>query len=897
MRTKTASASPPPSSTDTEPKKSRKSQFPVTGITCAGCAASVESALSKTEGVRSAKVNFASKTVQVEYDEVLTPSTLQKAVQNAGYDLIIPDETVTDPDKAADVMQESEDGNARDRQHLAEIQKRTLLAAIFTLPVFISGMFYMDWELGRWLSMGLSAPVLFWFGRDFYRNAWKQARHKRANMDSLVALSTGIAYLFSVFNTLNPEFWTARGLEPHVYYEAATVIITFILLGRLLEERAKSKTSFAIKKLMGLQPKTVRVLFRVDVGGDGAEAGGVGDARMTEDWTRRVDAGGDGAEAVGVDDARIAGGSGGARIAGGAGGSQAAENDAPGNSAEMPYLEDSIYKDMSDYEDMANNEDMSDQRNTSDFKDMPVGSVMPGMVILVRPGERIALDGVVLQGESFVDESSITGEQMPAQKTAGSKVFAGTVNQKGSFLFRSESTGNETVLAQMIRMVREAQGSKAPVQRLVDKVAAVFVPIVMGIALLTFVAWNFAPVPEPFTKALLTAVSVLVIACPCALGLATPTAIMVGIGLGAEKHIFIRDAESLELAHKVDTLILDKTGTVTEGKPGVAGVFWVDEGASGGEGEDGTEGASGGVDPAGGEEASGSGEASAILLALEQKSEHPVGEAISEYLTAKEVVPHRIRDFESVTGRGVAATANSGRRVFAGNRRMVEEMGLEVPESVAKQADAWQEQAWTVIFTGNEHQILGIIAVTDPIKPTSQTAIQTLIRQGIDIHMLTGDNPETAQAVAKEVGIPHVRGEMLPSDKAEYIQQLQSKGHIVAMAGDGINDSQALAQSDVGIAMGQGADIAMDVAKMTLTRSNLADIPTALKLSHATVSGVRQNLFWAFIYNVIGIPVAAGLLYPVNGFLLDPMIAGGAMAFSSVSVVLNSLRLRYKKLG
>ncbi|MGA1464823.1 MAG: heavy metal translocating P-type ATPase [Balneolaceae bacterium] len=820
MRTKTASASPPPSSMDTEPKKSRKSQFPVTGITCAGCAASVESALSKTEGVRSAEVNFASKTVQVEYDEVLTPSTLQKAVQNAGYDLIIPDETVTDPDKAADVMQESEDGNARDRQHLAEIQKRTLLAAIFTLPVFISGMFYMDWELGRWLSMGLSAPVLFWFGRDFFRNAWKQARHKRANMDSLVALSTGIAYLFSVFNTLNPEFWTARGLEPHVYYEAATVIITFILLGRLLEERAKSKTSFAIRKLMGLQPKTVRVV----------------DWEM--DW----------------------------------------EVDWP---VEQEQL-DREQLDRASLGDLIN--------NNLKYKDLAIGSVVPGMVILVRPGERIALDGIVIQGESFVDESSITGEPMPAQKTAGSKVFAGTVNQKGSFLFRAESTGNETVLAQMIRMVREAQGSKAPVQRLVDKVAAVFVPIVMGIALLTFVVWNFAPVPEPFTKALLTAVSVLVIACPCALGLATPTAIMVGIGLGAEKHIFIRDAESLELAHKVDTLILDKTGTITEGKPGVADLYWVDEEKAGGDEFAATEESSerdvwGLKSPKAG-----------ILLALEQMSEHPVGEAIAEALTSKGVVPHGIRHFESVTGRGVAATADSGRRVFAGNRRMVEEMGLAVPESLAKRADAWQEKARTVIYTGDEQHIWGIIAVSDPIKPSSQAAIQKLTRQGIEIHMLTGDNRQTAEAVAKEVGIQHTHGEMLPSDKANYIQQLQSKGRIVAMAGDGINDSQALAQADVGIAMGHGADIAMDVAKMTLTRSDLADIPTALKLSDATVSGVRQNLFWAFIYNVIGIPLAAGLLYPVNGFLLDPMIAGGAMAFSSVSVVLNSLRLRYKKL-
>lgn len=817
----------------TKPSKPKKEQFPVTGITCAGCAASVESALSKTEGVRSAAVNFASKTVQVEYDETITPSTLQKAVQNAGYDLIVPikgDLSTTDPTPA--------DTQDIDRQHLAELKKRTTLAALFTLPVFITGMFYMNWEPGRWLSMALSAPVLFWFGRDFFRNAWKQARNKRANMDSLVALSTGIAYLFSLFNTINPAFWTTRGLEPHVYYEAATVIITFILLGRLLEERAKSKTSFAIKKLMGLQPKTVRVLFRVDAGGSATLAGSSGDAS----------------------------GFGNALDFGNEGGSGDSYTDATGTQ---------------DHE-------INEAAQTHIYKDIPVASVVPGTTILVRPGERIALDGTVLQGESYVDESSITGEPMPAQKQAGSNVYAGTVNQKGSFLFRADSTGSETVLAQMIRMVREAQGSKAPVQRLVDKVAAVFVPIVMGIALLAFVAWNFAPVPEPFTKALLTAVSVLVIACPCALGLATPTAIMVGIGLGAEKHIFIRDAESLELAHKVDTLILDKTGTVTEGKPGVVGLFWVNEELD--------------QDPAPGGHAKShtmhkTDPAPGILLALEQNSEHPVGAAISEHLTSKGVVPPGIRDFESVTGRGVAATADSGRRVFAGNRRMVEEMGLEVPEEVARRADAWQEKARTVIYTGDDQHIRGIIAVTDPIKPTSRSAIQTLIRQGIDIHMLTGDNPETAQAVAKEVGIPHVRGEMLPSDKAEYIQQLQSKGHTVAMAGDGINDSQALAQSDVGVAMGHGADIAMDVAKMTLTRSDLADIPTALKLSNATVSGVRQNLFWAFIYNIIGIPIAAGLLYPVNGFLLDPMIAGGAMAFSSVSVVLNSLRLRYKKLG
>ena len=730
--------------------------FPVTGMSCAGCAASVASILNDTQGVKNAEVNFASSSVWVEYNPSLSPTDLQKALQSVGYDLIVDAE---DPQaKQQELLQ----------QHYQEVKRRTIGAALLTLPVFILGMFVMDWMPGRWISLALTIPVLFWFGRSFFVNAGKQARHGTANMDTLVALSTGIAFLFSLFNTLYPEFWLQRGLEPHVYYEAATVIITFILLGKLLEERAKSNTSSAIKKLMGLQSKTLRVIR------DGQEL------------------------------------------------------------------------------------------------EMPIASVQVGDTIVVRPGEKIPVDGKVSEGSSYVDESMITGEPVPVAKASGEKVFAGTVNQKGSFRFVAQMVGSQTLLSHIIRQVQEAQGSKAPVQRLVDKIAGVFVPVVLGLAVLTFIIWMLVGGEDAFTHALLTSISVLVIACPCALGLATPTAIMVGVGRGAENNILIKDAESLELGHRVNAVVLDKTGTITEGKPVVTDMQWSNEAQAA--------------------------RWKSVLFALESQSEHPLAEAVVVRLKEEGIPPASLTNFNSLTGRGVQATDEGGTTYYVGNQRGLDERDISLSDQLKRQTDQLQQQAKTVAFFANETKVLGVLAIADQIKDSSAAAIKELQNRDITVYMLTGDNRPTAEAVARQVGLEHFRANVLPSDKADFVKQLQQQKKIVAMVGDGINDSQALAQADVSIAMGQGSDIAMDVAKMTLITSDLRAIPKALNLSRKTVRGIRQNLFWAFVYNLIGIPIAAGILYPINGFLLDPMIAGAAMAFSSVSVVLNSLRLRKTKI-
>jgi Cu2+-exporting ATPase len=730
--------------------------FPVTGMTCAGCASSVESILNHTEGVAKASVNFASSSVLVEYDKALSPADLQNALRSVGYDLIV------DAENPREKQQELQE------QHYREVKRRTIGAALLTLPVFILGMFVMDWMPGRWISLALSIPVLFWFGRSFFVNAGKQARHGKANMDTLVALSTGIAFLFSLFNTLYPEFWLQRGLEPHVYYEAATVIITFILLGKLLEERAKSNTSSAIKKLMGLQPKTLRVIR------DGQET------------------------------------------------------------------------------------------------DMPIASVQVGDTIVVRPGEKIPVDGQVSEGSSFVDESMITGEPVPVEKVSGKKVFAGTVNQKGSFRFVAQKVGSETLLSSIIQQVQEAQGSKAPVQKLVDKIAGIFVPVVLAIAVLTFIVWLLVGGEDAFTHALLTSISVLVIACPCALGLATPTAIMVGIGRGAENNILIKDAESLELGYKTNVVVLDKTGTITEGKPVVTDVQWADD----------TQAA----------------QWKSVLLALESPSEHPLAEAVVAQLKEEGVPPAHLTNFSSLTGRGVQATNEDGTTYYVGNQKLLDEHDITMSDSLEQKAQRLQQEAKTVVFFADAQHVLGVLAIADKIKDSSQAAIQALQDRNIEVYMLTGDSQQTARAVAKQVGLKNFRAEVLPSDKADFVKGLQQQGKVVAMVGDGINDSQALAQADVSLAMGKGSDIAIDVAKMTLITSDLRSIPKALNLSRKTVQGIRQNLFWAFIYNLIGIPIAAGVLYPINGFLLDPMIAGAAMAFSSVSVVANSLRLRKTKI-
>jgi len=747
-----------------EPVKSPKSRkqitkesFPVLEMTCAACAISVESMLKSVKGVEDAGVNFANQSAWVAYDHTLvTPEILQNTVRSIGYDLVI--------DK------ENEDEVKEQAQHkyYQQIKQRTIWASVLSLPVVIIGMFFMNMPYGNWIMMGLATPVVFYLGRSFFVNAWKQARHRKANMDTLVALSTGIAWLFSAFNTVYPEFWHQRGLHAHVYFEAAAVVIAFISLGKLLEERAKSNTSSAIKKLIGLQPKTILLV------------------------------------------------------------------DTYGNTTEIGIA----------------------QVKTNDR-------------LLVKPGEKIPVDGTVITGESYVDESMISGEPVPVAKKSDDPVYAGTINQQGSFQFRADKVGADTLLAQIIKMVQEAQGSKAPVQKLVDKIAGIFVPVVIGISILTFITWMVLGGDDAFTHALLTSVTVLVIACPCALGLATPTAIMVGVGKGAENNILIKDAESLELAHKVNAIILDKTGTITEGKPVVTDLIWNTP-----------------QEP--------SPLYLSVLHALELQSEHPLAAAVVNHLKSAtgNIV---LQSFESLTGKGVKGTYN-GQAWFVGNRKLMEENHIVIDQPSTLKAAALQEEATTVIFFAANKELLAIIAIADKIKETSKMAIETLLRNGIEVHMLTGDNKHTAAAVARQVGITSFHAEVMPSYKAAFAKELQKAGKVVAMVGDGINDSQALAQADVSIAMGKGSDIAMDVAKMTLITADLNSIPKALILSRKTVSTIKQNLFWAFIYNLIGIPIAAGVLYPVNGFLLDPMIAGAAMALSSVSVVSNSLRLKAAKI-
>ena len=727
--------------------------FPVLGMTCASCAVSAESIVKAANGVTSASVNYANGNLNVQYDPSETnPESLQKAVQSIGYDLLIENE---------DTRQETLE-DIHEKKYRA-LKNKTIWAVTLAIPVVIIGMFLMDMPFANEIMLVFATPVVLWLGRDFFINAWKQLRHRKANMDTLVALSTGIAYLFSVFNMLFPQFWQRRGLEAHVYFEAAAVIIAFILLGKLLEEKAKGNTSSAIKRLMGLQPKTVTVI-----------------------------------------------------------------------------------------------------KPSGEEKQIAIENVSKGDKILVKPGEKIAVDGMVTSGNSYVDESMLSGEPMPVSKREKDKVFAGTINQKGSFQFEAVKVGKETMLAQIIKMVQDAQGSKAPVQKLVDKIAGIFVPVVIGIAVLTFILWLILGGESGVVHGLLAAITVLVIACPCALGLATPTAIMVGVGKGAENGILIKDAESLELAKKINAIVLDKTGTITEGKPQVSGVKWLND-----------------------DDAS-----MPVLYSLEKQSEHPLAEAVVDHFENAQTVS--LSAFESVTGKGAKAEYE-GTPWLVGNKKLLLENNISVTDDLQQQADAWSRESKTVIWFADDKQAQAVLAIADKIKETSVNAIDQLKEMHIDVYMLTGDNEATAKAMAAQTGIEHYKAEVLPQQKADFIKELQEQGKTVAMVGDGINDSTALATADVSIAMGKGSDIAMDVAKMTIISSDLAKIPQAIRLSKHTVATIKQNLFWAFIYNLIGIPIAAGILYPVNGFLLNPMIAGAAMALSSVSVVTNSLRLRWKK--
>ncbi len=728
-----------------------KQIYPVTGMSCAGCSSSVESMLKAQSGVKDAGVNLANHTAWVEFDpKVITPIKLQETIRSIGYDLIIDS---VDTDKTVSEARE---------KNIHSLKTRTILSAIISLPIVLLGMVFMHWEYSAYISMVLSAIVIFWFGRNFYINAMKQTRHLKANMDTLVALSTFIAFTFSLFNTFWPEFWHSRGLHPHVYYESAAVIITFILLGKFLEENAKGKTSSSIRKLMGLQPTTVALLVN-------------------------------------------------------------------GQPVETPIHEVKV----------------NDQ-------------------IVVKPGDRIPVDGSVASGSSFIDESTITGEPIPVGKANGDKVFAGTINQKGSLTIVAEKVGSETMLSHIIKMVEQAQGSKAPVQHLADRVASIFVPVVMAIALLSMFIWFVLGDENGVIQGILALVTVLAVACPCALGLATPTAIMVGVGKGAENNILIKDAESLEIAHKITTVVLDKTGTMTEGKPEVIDIAWAD-GTTDIELH------------------------SNIILAIETLSEHPLADAVVKHFGKPSAL--KVDAFEAVTGMGVKALVN-GSQYIVGNQKLLASYNVQITDSLLTKAIQWEEDANTVIFFAEKNLAIAAIAIADKVKVSSTSAIANLKQLGIEVVMLTGDNHKTAKAVAQRVGIDRFESDLLPSNKGEYIKSLQNEGKVVAMIGDGINDSQALAQANVSIAMGKGSDIAMEIAKITLITSDLTYVSKAIQLSKRTMKTVKQNLFWAFIYNLIGIPLAAGILYPFTGFQFDPMIAGAAMALSSVSVVSNSLRLR-----
>lgn len=739
-------------------EKTIKKSFPVTGMSCASCAANIESTLKKEPGVVNATVNYANSSASVEYiPDVADINHLRHSVQSSGYDLIVEEE-----ETAKEKLEKQKEN------YYQSLRRRTILALIFSAPIVLIAMVFMSIPYANYFMWALATPVVLIFGKQFFINAWKQAKHRSANMDTLVALSTGIAYLFSVFNTLYPQFWISRGLYPHVYFEAAAVVIAFILLGKMMEEKAKSNTSSSIKKLIGLQPKTV-----VKINDNGSES------------------------VIKISEVKI-----------------------------------------------------NDQ-------------------LLVKPGDKIPVDGIIVSGSSFVDESMISGEPIPVKKKVGINVFAGTINQKGSFVFEARKVGADTVLAHIIKMVQEAQGSKAPVQKLADKIAGIFVPIVIIIAILSFITWIILGGQNGLTQGFLAMITVLVIACPCALGLATPTAIMVGVGRGAENGILIKDAESLEQAKNIDVIILDKTGTITKGHPEVLDIAW--------------------------KEGENIGVVSSLLYSMESNSEHPLAEAIVQYFQLKNIVKQDSASFESLTGLGVSGIYD-GKKYFAGSYKLMKQNGIFISDDLKNKTGNWLKNAFTVIWFSDDQNALGAVAIADKIKPTSKEAVQQLQQIGIEIYMLTGDNEKTAAAIAEKVGIKNYRAETLPGDKAAFVKELQQQGKKVAMVGDGINDSQALALSDVSIAMGKGTDIAMDVAKMTLISSDLNHLPKAIQLSKKTVQVIKQNLFWAFVYNVIGIPIAAGVLFPLTGFVLNPMIAGAAMALSSVSVVSNSLRLRFIKI-
>jgi len=733
------------------------------GMSCASCASNIEEAIRSVPGVEACNVNFGAEQAAVTYDPHQTNLTkIQAAVDDAGYGAHpISDDPLTAEDDA-----ERRDRAARHRELTHKVIFSLAIGGVLvfgSIPMMtgLSVPFIPMWLHNPWLQLVLTLPVMVWAGSTFFINAWKAFKHHSATMDTLVAVGTGTAFLYSLFPTLYPQWFIAQGLTPDVYFEVAALIIALILLGNLLENRAKGQTSEAIRKLMGLQAKTARVI-----------------------------------------------------------------------------------------------------RNGQDV-DIPIAEVVLGDVILVRPGEKIPVDGEIIDGASTLDEAMVTGESVPVQKTVGDEVVGATLNKTGSFKFRATRVGKDTFLAQIVKLVQQAQGSKAPIQQLADRVTGWFVPAVIAVAILTFVIWF--NVMGNFTMALITTVGVLILACPCALGLATPTSIMVGTGKGAENGILIKGADSLELAHKIQTIVLDKTGTITQGKPTVTDYLTVNGTAT---------------------------ELHLLKLAgtLERNSEHPLAEAVVNYAQSQGVTLEDAQDFEAIAGSGVQGIV-SGQRVQIGTHRWMQELSITT-DRLQQQWERTEEQGRTVVWLAVDGQVEAILGIADAVKPSSVAAIATLQRMGLEVVMLTGDNRRTAEVIAREVGITRVFAEVRPDQKSAQVESLQREGKIVAMVGDGINDAPALAQADVGMAIGTGTDVAIAASDITLISGDLHGIVTAIQLSRATMANIRQNLFFAFIYNVAGIPIAAGILYPIFGWLLSPIIAGAAMAFSSVSVVTNALRLR-----
>ncbi|MBE9070417.1 heavy metal translocating P-type ATPase, partial [Leptolyngbya cf. ectocarpi LEGE 11479] len=720
------------------------------GMSCAACAHTVETAIQKVRGVSEAQVNFATEQASVDYDERRTSlRAIQTAVADAGYEAT----AVKQLDFAAERLEH----RAQQRSQLTRVIVSGLVGIVLmvgSLPMML-GVSIPGWPMvfhNAWLQLALATPVLFWCGQSFFVGAWKSLIHRTANMNTLVAMGTGTAYLYSLFVTLFPQVLVAQGLAPDVYYEAAVVIIALLLLGRYLENRARGHTSDAIRQLMGLQPRMARVI-----------------------------------------------------------------------------------------------------RKTAEVN-IPIHAVVVGDIVVVRPGEKIPVDGEVVAGTSTVDESMVTGEPMPVQKGTGDAVIGATINKTGSFRLRATRVGQDTVLAQIVQLVQAAQGSKAPIQKLADQVMGWFVPVVVAIALLTFLLWF--SLTGNITLALLTTVGVLIIACPCALGLATPTSIMVGTGRGAEMGILIKDAESLEQAHRLQTILVDKTGTLTQGKPTVTDYVTVRGTANRNESR-----------------------LLQLAAAIENQSEHPLAAAVVAYARAQGVESLPAVDaFDASVGQGVQGIVQ-GQQVYIGTERWMHTLDIDT-QRLQSRCQAWQTAAKTTVWIAVDGVVEGLLGIADALKPSSVSAVTSLQRMGLEVIMLTGDNSQTAAAIAQEAGIRRYIADVRPAQKAAHVKQLQATGKRVAMVGDGINDAPALAQADVGMAIGTGTDVAIAASDITLISGDLHGIVTAIRLSKATMANIQQNLFFAFIYNIVGIPIAAGILYPVFGWLLNPMIAGAAMAFS-----------------